>query len=298
MQDTVYYILVSLALLTVGLPRIGTFFLFPPALVLAKWIRWVLFSAIFAVLMETTGWSARPQWVHLIIGAGLWFLLETGYNWIVIGALSRSPLPLFPKFRENSDGDEWPAQARYIRLKDWLRENNYRNIAALKAELFEENYLRVSIYENRESGVRIQVLFIPKGNNTSSVFFSIHSIAADESRLITDNHTLPFGGFYPDNWLHLRKPLQGSLSSLHQLHCKRVAKIGFQSTNFSTSPLEELNSQQRHLENLNIHNGIIVPLSKQEEDGMLTEKGRYRIWVEMWLITYFGKAKSVCAPNA
>jgi hypothetical protein len=297
MHDSTYYLLVALALLAVGLPRISTYFLFPPAGVWAKWIRWALFSGIFAALMETTGWSTRPQWVHLLIGAGLWVLLETAYNWLVIGALSRSPLPLFPKFRDNSDGDEWPAQARFIRMKDWLRENNYTSIAALKAELFEDNYLRVSVYENREEGLRIQVLFIPKGNNSSSVFYSINSIAADDRRLITDNHSLPFGGYYPDSWQHVRKPMVGSLPRLYRIHRKRAAKIAFESADFTEKPLDELNGQQRYLENLNIHSGIIVPLPKQEEDGMLTEKGRYRIWVEMWLIAYFGKARSVCVTS-
>lgn len=297
MHDTTYYLLVALALLAVGLPRISNHFLFPPAGVWAKWIRWALVSGVFAVLMETTGWSTRPLWVHLLIGAGLWFLFETVYNWLIIAALSRSPFPLFPKYRENSDGDEWPAQARFIRMKDWLRENNYTSIAALKAELFEDNFLRVSVYENSEEGIRIQILFVPKGNNSSSVFYSINSLGADDARLITDNHSLPFGGYYPDSWLHLRKPMVGSLSCLCRIHRKRASKLAFESIGFTEKPLDELNDQQRYLENLNIHSGIIVPISKQEEDGMLTEKGRYRIWIEMWLIAYFGKARSHRVAN-
>ena len=73
--------------------------------------------------------------------------------------------------------------------------------------------------------------------------------------------------------------------------------MNFTPIDFPTKPLDELNGQQRHLENLNIHSGIIVPLSKQEEEGMLTEKGRYRIWIEMWLIAYFGKARSINAVD-
>ncbi|MGB0344229.1 MAG: hypothetical protein ACPGGJ_02450 [Coraliomargarita sp.] len=298
LQDSAYYLLAALALLSVGLPAAGNRFFFPPALVFAKWIRWALFAGLFAALMEATGWSIRPVSTHLIVGAGLWFLLETGYNWLVIGALSRSPLPLFPEFRENRDGDEWPADQPHLRIKDWLRDNGYSRIAALKAELYQENYLRASVYQSSDARTRIQILFIPKSRNGASAFFSINSISTDGRRLITDNHSLPFGGYYPENWLHSRKPLVGSLARLLRLHNKRAADASFELADFDSGALPELNGQQRLLENLNIENGIIVPLPRQEEEGKLTGEGRYRIWLEMWLLAYFGKARSERASEA
>ena len=295
MNESAYFILAVLALLSLGVPALGNRFLFPIAHVLAKWIRWALFAGVFAALMEITGWSTRSAWVHLVIGGCLWFLLETIYYWVIIGALSRSPLPLFPKFQENLDGDEWPADACFLKVKDWLRENNYNQVAALKAELFEKNYLRVSIYDNSSTTSRIQVLFMPKNKGTPSIYFSINSISDGGDRLITDNHSLPFGGYYPKDWYHSRKPLIGSLAQLHKIHQQRLAKYSFARACFTRDPLSELNGQQRQLENLNIKNGIIVSPAEQDEVGMLTEEGRYRIWIEMWLIAYTGKARSATA---
>lgn len=297
MQDTAYYLLAALVLLSIGLPAAANYFLFRPALVLAKWIRWALFAGLFAAFMEVTGWSTRPVSVHLVLGAATWFLLETGYNWLIIGALSRSPLPLFPEFRENRDGDEWPVNQRYLTIKDWLRDNGFKKIASLKAELFEDNYLRASVYQSTDARVRIQILFIPKGRNATEACFSINSISADEQRLITDNHSLPFGGFYPENWFHARKPMISSLPQLLRLHYKRVDAASFEGLAYDTDALPELNWQQYQLETLNINNGIIVPRPQQENEGKLTGEGRYRIWLEMWILSYFGKARSARVSN-
>ena len=139
--------------------------------VCARWMRWFLFAALFAFVLQITEWSLRPDWVHFIVGGLLWFLLETGYNWIAIKALSSSDLPLFPSFKTNLDGDEWPAEKRLLELKDWFGKEDFKRLSALKAELFEGTYLRASIYESSDHLTRIQVLFIPKQKGDTVAFF-------------------------------------------------------------------------------------------------------------------------------
>ena len=141
-----HWLFFTLAIITISLPILGGRFSIPICLILGRWLRWLLFGALFAYLIKTFGLSLRPDWVHFATGIAFWFIIETGYNWIAIKALSFSDLPLFPEFYENKDGDEWPAGKRFIDIKEWLRGQNYIRLKALKSQLFADTYLRASIY--------------------------------------------------------------------------------------------------------------------------------------------------------
>ena len=287
---SVEYLLFGLAVITVVLPMIAARLNLPVLQVCARWIRWFLFGALFAFCLHVFELSFRPVWVLFLTGCGLWFVIETGYNWIVIKALSRSDLPLFPTFRDNRDGDEWPADERYIDLKDWLKETAFKRIAALKAELFEGAVLRASIYESADQLTRVQILFLPKSRGGSTACYTLQTEGDDGERLITDNHFLPYGGYYPEKWKLCRKPLIGSLKRLMHLHRKRVHRSSLNPVPFEDDGLEQLNDQQRILERLNTETGFLVPRPRQEEEGKFTSEGRYRLWKEMWMLAYLGKS--------
>lgn len=285
-------LLVGLAAVTLALPQLALRWQLPLLRVASRWARWLLCGVLFATGLELFELSTRPAAVHFVTGLALWFLLETGYNWIAIKALSQSDLPLFPKFRINQDGDEWPADRHALAIKDWLRAHNYQRLDALKAELYEKTYLRTSIYQHPETYTRLQVLFIPQPKGGAIACFTLTNQGPENQRLITDNYFLPYGGFYPQAWQHLRKPLLGSLARLHKLHEGRLKKSAWLATPFEDSALEEVDEQQRTLEQLNIETGFLVPRSRQAEEGKMTYEGRYRLWKEMWLLAYFGKSMS------
>ena len=261
------WLLFIFAVVTVLLPILGGRFSVPSFLLLGRWFRWFLFGAIFAYTLKTFEFSLRPDWVHFLTGFALWFILETGYNWIAIKALSRSGLPLFPEFYENKDGDEWPADKRSIELKDWLRRESYQQLKALKAELFEGTYLRASIYESQDQLTRIQILFLPKRKGGATACFTISTHTKEGGRIITDNLILPYGGYYPENWEMCRKPLIGSLARLSSLHNKRLLKLKIEPVRVDDDALEELNDYQHILERLNTEIGFLVPRPRQEEGG-------------------------------
>ena len=284
------WLLFIFAVVTVSLPILGGRFSVPSFLLLGRWFRWFLFGAIFAYTLKTFEFSLRPDWVHFLTGFALWFVIETGYNWIAIKALSRSELPLFPEFYENKDGDEWPADKRSIALKDWLRRESYQQLKALKAELFEGTYLRASIYESQDQLTRIQILFLPKRKGGATACFTISTHTKEGGRIITDNLILPYGGYYPENWEMCRKPLIGSLVRLSSLHNKRLLKLKIEPVRVDDDALEELNDYQRILERLNTEIGFLVPRPRQEEEGKISQEGRYRLWKEMWFLAYFGRS--------
>jgi len=288
--ETFQWLFFIFAAATVSLPILGGRFSIPFFLVLGRWLRWFLFGALFAYTFKTFEFSLRPDWVHFFTGIALWFVLETGYNWIMIKALSYSDLPLFPEFYENKDGDEWPAEKRFIGMRDWLRAENYTRLKALKTELFVGTYLRASIYESGDQLTRIQILLLPKRKGGATACFTISTHAKEGGRIITDNLILPYGGYYPESWEMCRKPLIGSLERLSLLHNKRLLKLKVEPIGVEDDALEELNDHQRILERLNTEIGFLVPRPRQEEEGKISQDGRYRLWKEMWLLAYFGRS--------
>ena len=288
--SSLHWFLMATALLTVLLPILGNRMNIPGFLLIARWLRWFLFGALFAYFLKFFELSFRPDWVHFVSGLALWFILETGYNWIAIKALSRSEIPLFPQFHVNEDGDEWPADKRFLEVKDWLRSEGYKRNQALKAELFEDTYLRASIYESPNQLTRVQILFLPKRKGGATACYTVTSYAKSNERLITDNLFLPYGGYYPESWNMCRKPLMGSVKRLILLHHKRLLKSQLEPVAFEDDALEEINDQQRILEHLNTENGFLVPRAQQEEEGKITSDGCYRLWKEMWFLAYLSKS--------
>jgi len=259
----------------------------PVYTILGNWVRWALFAfflANAAVYFE----SDRPVWLWLATGFLLWPLLETMYSWLAIRALSLSTIPLFPRFMVNHTNDTWPNQPRFIALRDWLREEKFTHVQSLKADLPDGPPLRVSVFNDAEAHIRLQLQFNPQptGNVVLSAVFT--SITASGARLVTDNVYLPFGGFYPAAWEVERHPWLRSPERLMCRHLRRLAGRPELLQPITDEPIAELNQQQLALERTNTENGILFPRSQHEEHGILTWEGRYRVWKEAWLLSYFG----------
>jgi hypothetical protein len=71
-------------------------------------------------------------------------------------------------------------------------------------------------------------------------------------------------------------------------HLRRLAARPELLVPFTDDPIHDLNQQQQILERTNTDSGILFPRSLHEEHGILTWEGRYRVWKEAWLLSYFG----------
>jgi len=254
--------------------------------VLNRWTRWIGVSLGGAFLIYESGWADRPYWSLAVICVLLWMLLETLYNWVAISALSQSNMALFPRFRENNSGEEWPASSKLIELRDWLRNEGFTKAQALFADMGNGILIRTSIFKNEADSVRIQILFMPTSNGSINHCVSIISDTKDGKRLITDNMYMPYGGFYPDDWSVERKPWTRKAKTLLKNHKKRIKDLDLDS--YETEPMDEINQQQRLLERVNTDAGFLFPIDVQDEMGRITWEGRYRVWKEVWLMSYFG----------
>lgn len=290
-DGTIYdVILPSLVVMAVVLYYLSARASSPIIAIFARWIRWVFISLVIASVMEITGIMDRPFWVLATTGFLGWCLVETLYNWVAIDAMSKSNFPLFPRFKLNDKGGEWPNEEGFIRLRDRIRQAGFSRVAALITELDEHFAVRSVVFSNPERNIRLQVTFFPYRAGNLATSFSLTSILADGTRLVTDNHYMPYGGFYPDNWAIERKPWTRDFGALLQRHMERMDAAGKTFQYITSDPLTDINEQQAALERLNYELGFLVPAHKQEEDGRISYAGRYRVWKELWLLSYFGIA--------
>ncbi len=278
-------IIVSLVLMQIN-QRVAS-----PLLSIAdRWLRWFVFAFGAAQMCRDFDLIDRPFWVLSAVFFLVWFLGETLYNWLAISALSVSPLPLFPRYAINSSGEEWPVQTRLLKVREWLRAEGFRQTQALKAEVGGGIYLRVSVYQDAQATVRVQVTFIPQTNGAISVCYAVTSLTADGSRYLTDNLYIPFAGFYPENWFVERAPWRRSLPRLLGRHRARMGAAGAVAVPFAVEPLADLNTAQHELDQVNTELGFLHPHHDREDLGKITHEGRYRVWKEIWMLNYLGRA--------
>jgi hypothetical protein len=221
-----------------------------------------------------------------------WFLIETSYNWIAIASLSKSELPLFPKFEENENGEEWPTSQPFIKLKDWLFDSGFTRKQSLVSHLGEMILMRVSVYESSDQTIRLHVLFLPNARGNTAVCFTCNSATRLGDCIVTDNIFLPFGGFYPENWDVERRPWMRSVSNLVERHRARIDAKAEVLMPFVTSPLEQINEDQRQVETLNRDLAFLNKRAEEAELGRLTTAGKARIWQEVWTLSYLGRPLS------
>jgi len=262
----------------------------PVLAIINRWLRWIIFAVGAAKISIDFGWIDRPFWALAPAFFLLWFLGETLYNWLAIHALSVSPLPLFPRFTINSSGEEWPTNPRFLKVRDWLREQSFKHVQALRAEVAPGLYLRVAIYQDKTAQIRLQITFIPQPNGAISVCYSLSTLTISGYRYVTDNLYLPFGGFYPENWLVSRHPWSRQLPALLAQHKKRLARTNQMALTWDTDPLNDLNAQQVELEQVNTDLGFLTPHPDREDYGKMTYEGRYRVWKEIWSLNYLGRS--------
>lgn len=278
-------VLLSLVLMQVNQRRAS------PVLSIAdRWLRWFVFAFGAAHLCAEYKLIERPFWMLAVAFFIVWFLIETLYNWLAITAHSLSPLPLFPRYAVNTSGEEWPVQPRLLKTREWLRAQGFRQVQALKAEIGGGVYLRISVYQDAQAMLRVQVTFIPQASGAISVCYAVSSVGADGSRYLTDNLYIPFAGFYPETWFVERLPWRRSLRGLIARHRARLLKAGVHPAAFESEPITDLNAVQHELDRLNTELGFLYPHAEREDLGKFTQEGRYRVWKEIWMLNYLGRS--------
>ena len=291
MSETLSLVLAPLVALLLLLFYINLRIASPLLAIPIRWLRWILFALFVAQANSQFNLIDRPAWVVATAAFLLWFLVESAFNWLKVSAISLSPLPLFPRYVVNSSGDEWPTQKRLLKVRDWLRDQRYTPVQALKAELGGGIWLRTSVHQNDDNTIRLHTLFVPQESGAITVCFSIATRTAGGRRYVTDNLYIPFGGFYPESWHVERSPWCRGLPALMARHQARLVQAGETLAAWDSSPIDDINQQQQQMEMINTELGYLLPHADREEYGKITPEGRFRVWKEAWLLDYLGVAQ-------
>jgi len=272
-------------LLAYGASRRGS----PRWAISGRWMRWIFISLAVGELLRHWPGVERPLWVLVACGALGWLLVESFWHWFAIGMLSRSDLPLFPKYRPNTDGDEWPALRRFIEVREEIRRVPFQRVGAVKATVIDELALRATLYLDKTGTIRLEVFFLPLRAGGFTGVYVLSSETDDGRRLVTDNFFLPFGGFYPEAWRICRRPWFRSLPRLLALHRRRMQEVGRPFRRWEEDLIDALNREQRQVEQLNRELSFLAAPDETEETGhRLTVEGRHRLWLEIWCLHYIG----------
>lgn len=285
------YFMIPLMVVALGLLKLNQSLSSPVLGILNRWLRVIVVAGGLALIWQRFDWAGgRGFGVLFAVFSLVWVLIDGIYRWLAIHAMSVSPLPLFPRFIVNKAGDEWPVQRRFLKLRESIRAAGFHNVQALRAEVATSLYVRLSVYEDEAKATRLQVAFLPQPVGGVVVCLHFSTKLADGRRLVTDNHFLPFAGFYPENWWLERRPLSRSFASLLTRHRARVAAAGVVVDTWGSEPLTDLNSQQSELERINTELGFLLPHAEHEEHGRISHEGRFRVWKEMLTLDYLGRA--------
>jgi hypothetical protein len=263
----------------------------PVRTILIHWVSWILMAWLVAMVAYGLGVN-RPFWVLFSCGFLLWSLLEGAYRWFALRVLSYSTFPLFPKYYPNTTGDEWPISSNTFLLRDWIKKAGFQKQGSFKAQIMDPLYLRTTCYLSADRKTQLWITFFPRQIVGVHTHYLFSSTTVDGERVITENYSLPFGGYYPDHWFVLRLPLVTSVEKLYRMHQQRVLKSGGIFTEPTQEPLDEINGYAELLEQINLERGFLLSREYHEEDGRISLEGRYRIWKEMWLLRYLGATVS------
>jgi len=257
----------------------------------SHWARWLTFACAFSLMLTYFEWSNRADWVHFISGLAAWFILETLYYKISIHMLNISEMDLFPKYKNDTNENLWPINKEVLKIKDLLSEEGFKEEETLKAEIIAHLVIRQAVFLDEARKVRLNVLFIPNAKNEIKLFYSLFSHKTSGEYLLTDNQNMPFGGYYPDHWTVNRYPISHSLKKLLKKHREAMSESEGEWSVVEGDIRTKTNRLQWELEKKNREMGFLNE-PNLEDKQQISSEGCFRIWIEMWLLAYFGKTLS------
>jgi hypothetical protein len=261
-----------------------------PSPLLKLGIRWCRLSLAGCFLGALILWIGEPGialWRLIIIGVLVSILAESLYLWVFISVWDRSEIPLFPGIFEK-ERSEWPANRRFLFIKDWIRDHGYREVQALEHRFQGITLQQSVVFSSPDDTIRLQVMITPDANGVLLDQIVFWSETEDGQYLSTDNVFMPFGGSWPEHWKVQRFPLIRMTDKLADRHAALISSVELPLVARTCEPLDWVLERQRELEMHNRSCGFLKPENEHQEQGKLTGEGRYRLWKEMLLLNYLG----------
>ena len=259
----------------------------PILLVLHRW-SWILFfCSIVYFLWDCFGFFHPPTAIFMLILVLLWFIIRTGFIWYTINKLNKSNYPFFPNFKPIPEYKAWPILLYFLKAKNEIQIEGFKQMQCLNFNMDKKNSLNLVIFKNAKDTIRLEFHIFMYLGRVMSQAYTFYSQTRTKI-YVTDSSLLPFFGVYPKNWSVKKNPLEPSWQKLYAIHKKQINSQKKPLMRWSVAPIDQIVHRHKILADYNQLQGYIHPHSQWKKDRRLTQEGCYRLWLNTWLMEFFG----------
>ena len=235
----------------------------------------------------------HPLYLRVAIAFLTYFLLGTFIFWIFvcIETSDSSSSELFFKFKNSVVS--WSVQKEHIEIKKKLELLGFKQGGSFESDKSrdfesntEEDVIYLFSFDSSDMLTRIFVSFFPIGDVLYMVS-SVESISENGTKYITETGYMYTGLSNPPNYDVKRIALESNPLKLLKIHQSRIAKKSIKLKKIGLDTLSSINQSVNEVISANIESGIVNPQQEWSENGLLSDTGKYRVWLAMIRSSYF-----------
>ncbi len=282
--------LFSCILLNIALRR---FYLrFRYSRVICAWLNTLGFGFLTAFALDAL--FGRRQWyVELAMGVLIVLIVYSAFVRFYVAFLSEHFSERFPHRR--STLSSWKIGKSYSDFKEQIESRGFKRVGS--SETTDEAYdgiLAYNTYFISDDALTLLSIEFTLPESTDEITTHLISMAkfgGDNVEIfLTRNANRPIGLFAPQEYSYLNLPMQHDTFKLLDIHKARIKEAAGKLIAIDSDALEFVRKMENDWQNANIEYGILNNKRDVDELGILTSEGKYRLWIESLLLTYFGYA--------
>ncbi|MBO6103173.1 MAG: hypothetical protein J6P03_07985, partial [Opitutales bacterium] len=211
-------------------------------------------------------------------------------NIFVISSLIPNNLsPYFPTESSWLSGKPYSDLAEKIRASGFKKLFSARNFNSDGSECD-----MLTVFSNEGGSVIARVIFENYGGGVYATYMFCSKICPNPGSgaryIVSSNMALARGFKHASDVLMRRYPFVSGFFKLLKIHQKRLADSGRPAASLENLTLERVQEYLDRTFIFNVDSGILNAEKDAAELGVWTDEGKYRLWVETILLSYFGAA--------
>lgn len=260
--------------------------------VACAWLNTLGVAFIVGYLLDIV--SDVSQWyVLLAMGLLIVLIIYSVFVRFYVAFLSEHFSSRFP--RRKRTVNSWKIGKNYSDFKNQIEARGF--IRTCSSETTDEAYDGVlacnTYFISGDASILLSIEFtLPESTDDVIAHFISRVALPDSSEKIflTRNANRPMGLFSPEDWSYLNFPMESDIFKVLDIHKKRIEELGGKLLAIDSDALDLVRGMENDWQKANVEYGILNDPRDVGELGILTSDGKYRLWIESLLLTYFGYA--------
>ncbi|MDR3316669.1 MAG: hypothetical protein LBS68_01150 [Puniceicoccales bacterium] len=257
----------------------------------AIFLRWLRFGATgttFAYAVKFFTGNPAPFGLLVATGLTLWFLAEGMATWGQVRRLGDMEAPFCLRYDPADDLSLWPNAPDLRSVQNSKECGGFLLETMARVDHRGKLLFLCPILLSADRQIRLVMRFPLPLEGTAPASFIFYSVDGGGRTIVTENFCGVFAGYYPDSWDVRRRPLVASLFRLLALHRRRLCDRS--PAAMDGNPIEMLNGlQDALLEENRGRNFLIAGAGAGRSSLRFGSEAGFRIWLEVFLLRYFGR---------